>query len=85
MSNIPCTALMLALVISVPVAAGETKSSGPTPRQMAHCMMARVKVDRNENYKTAFKACREQLESVSSETRQTVNAMNNIDAKNPKP
>jgi hypothetical protein len=86
MSNIPYLALVAALLLPVTVAADETKSSSPTPRQMAHCMMARVKVERNENYKTAFKACREQLETTSSETRGTaVNAMNNVDAENPKP
>jgi hypothetical protein len=87
MSHIPYLALVAAMLISVPAAADEAKSSSPTPRQMAHCMMARVKVERNENYKTAFKACREQLESVSSETRPpAMNAMNNVeDAENSKP
>jgi hypothetical protein len=86
MSNIPYLALVAAMSISVPAAADQTKSSSPTPRQLAHCMMARVKVERNQNYKTAFKACREQLETTSSETRgAAVNAMNNVDTENQKP
>jgi hypothetical protein len=80
MSNIPCATLVSALLISLPAAADEPKTSNPTPRQMAHCMMARVKTARNENYKTAFKVCREQLESASGEPGRTaVNAMNNVD------
>jgi hypothetical protein len=81
MSNIICTALAAALAISVPAAADETRNSSPTPRQMAHCVLARVKMDKNQNYKTAFKACREQFESVPGEPRErAVNVMNNVDA-----
>jgi hypothetical protein len=85
MNNIH-TVLVLALLVSWPAVADETRSAGPTPRQMAHCMMARVKVSPNESYKTAFKACREQFESTSGESSRTdVNAMNNVDAaSNPK-
>jgi hypothetical protein len=85
MSNIPYTTLVLALLISATAAADDAKTSSLTPRQMAHCIMARVKVSPNESYKTAFKACREQLESVSGDaaTPTVVNAMNNTDAADP--
>ena len=83
MSNIPYTALGLALLMAVPAMADETKASNPTPRQMAHCMMARVKVTPTETYKTAFKACRAQFESVPAETG-TQTAMNNTDPASPK-
>lgn len=79
MSNISYTAPVLALLMSLPAAADDSKNSIPTARQMAHCMMARVKASPSENYKTAFKVCREQFESAANET-QPVNARNNVDA-----
>jgi hypothetical protein len=77
MSKILYAAPILGLLISLPASADDTKNSNPTPRQMAHCMMARVKLDRNESYKSAFKACREEFESQPSP--QVVNAMNNLE------
>jgi hypothetical protein len=82
MSNIPYPTLVLALLISATAAADDAKISSPTTRQMVHCIMARAKASPNESYKTAFKVCREQFESVSREppTPTAVNAMNNADA-----
>jgi hypothetical protein len=84
MNNIPYTGLVLTLIICAPAAANDsdTRSSSPTPREMVHCMMARVKASANESYKSAFKACREQFEAASNEKRQVdINAMN-LDAGN---
>jgi hypothetical protein len=76
------TGLTLAvLFFSLPAAAGDDKSPNFTPRQMAHCMMARVKVSPTETYKAAFKACRAQFESASGETG-TQTAMNNANSAN---
>jgi hypothetical protein len=82
MSNVPYTALVLTLLISATAAADDNKSSSPTARQMAHCMMARVRSTPKESYKTAFKVCREQFESMAAEPPApvAVNAMNNADA-----
>jgi hypothetical protein len=82
MSNIPYTTLLLALLISTAAAADDTKNSSPTARQMAHCMLARVRASPKESYKTAFKVCREQFESMAEEAPapSAVNAMNNADA-----
>ena len=82
MSNIPYTTLVLALLLSATAAADDAKTSSPTTRQMAHCMMARVKASPSESYKTAYKVCREQFESASREppAPTAVNAMNNTDA-----
>jgi hypothetical protein len=82
MSNVPYTALLLTLLISAAAAADENKNSTPTARQMAHCMMARVKASPKESYKTAFKVCREQFESMAAEppAPAAVNAMNNAES-----
>ena len=86
MGNLPYITLVVGLLISVPAAADDSKNTAPTARQMAHCMMARVKTPPHESYRTAFKACKEQFESASGEIQPPVNAMNNVDAADsPKP
>jgi hypothetical protein len=86
MSNISHAAPVLALLISLPATANDTKASLPTAREMAHCMMVRVKTTPNETYKSAFKACRDQFESAVNDAPSPINAMNNVDtADNPKP
>ena len=68
MRKISLTALALGLLVGLPASAEDGKSLSPTPRQMAHCMMARTKANHSENYKTAFKACKEQLGSGINES-----------------
>jgi hypothetical protein len=75
MSNISWTALTLSLLVTLPAAADDSKSANPTSRQMAHCVMARVKTTPSESYKVAFKACRDQFGAANDARTQT--AMNN--------
>jgi hypothetical protein len=77
--------LTVALLFALPAVAGDDRGPdrGPnyTPRQLAHCVMARAKVSPNESYKVAFKACREQLETVASDAK-TQTVMDNADTPN---
>jgi hypothetical protein len=57
----------ISLVTSAPALAGELNSPAFTPRQMAHCVMNRVRANAGESYRDAFKACKSQFESVRSE------------------
>ena len=57
----------VSLVASVPVYADDLKSPTATPRELAHCMMKRLRADSAESYRGAFKACREQLDSARSD------------------
>jgi hypothetical protein len=60
-------ALALGLASSAPAFAGDLNSPAVTPRQMAHCMMKRVRTNATESYRDAFKACKSQFDSVRSE------------------
>jgi hypothetical protein len=72
------------LVTSAPVFADDSKSPAFTPRQLAHCMMKRVRSSGAESYRDAYKACKDQLESAQSDraadTKMTAAAL----AENPK-
>lgn len=57
----------ISLVTSAPALAGDLKSPAFTPREMAHCMMKRVRSNTTESYRDGFKACKSQFESVRSE------------------
>jgi hypothetical protein len=62
----------IGLVTSAPALAGDLKSPAFTPREMAHCMMKRVRANTTESnttesYRDAFKACKSHFESVRSE------------------
>ncbi len=60
----PCIAVLtIAVLFALPVVAGDDTTPSYTPRQLAHCVMARAKASPNESYKVAFKVCRQQLES----------------------
>jgi hypothetical protein len=78
MSKWPRTALAAALLVSLPAAAGDNGSPNFTPRQMAHCVMHRVKDSPSESYKSAFRACKDQFGATASKETQT--AMNNADS-----
>jgi hypothetical protein len=70
MKKLSIAVLTIAVLFALPAIAGDDRSPNYTPRQLAHCVMARTKASPNESYKVAFKACREQLD--------TQTAMNNI-------
>jgi hypothetical protein len=55
------------LVTSAPVFADDSKSPALTPRQLAHCMLKRVRANSAESYRDAYKACKDQLESAQSD------------------
>jgi hypothetical protein len=70
MNKLSIAVLTIALLFALPAVAGDVRSPSYTPRQLAHCVMARAKATPNESYKVAFKVCREQLS--------TQTAMNNV-------
>jgi hypothetical protein len=70
MNKLSIAVLTIAVLFALPAIAGDDRSPNYTPRQLAHCVMARAKASPNESYKVAFKACREQLD--------TQTAMNNV-------
>ena len=53
--------------LKAPAFASDLNSPAFTPRQMAHCMMKRVRANSAESYRDAFKACKSQFESVRSD------------------
>jgi hypothetical protein len=55
------------LATSAPVFADDLNSPAFTPRQMAHCMMKRVRANSAESYRDAFKACKSQFDSMRSD------------------
>jgi hypothetical protein len=79
MSKISIAALMIAVMFSLSAAAGDARSPNFTPRQMAHCVMHRVKDSPSESYKAAIKACKEEFDSAASNGRDAQTAMNNAD------
>jgi hypothetical protein len=70
MTKLSIAVLTIAVLFALPAIAADDRSPNYTPRQLAHCVMARTKASPNESYKVAFKACREQLN--------TETAMNNV-------
>jgi hypothetical protein len=81
MSKISIAVLTVALLFALPAVAGDDRGPNYTPRQLAHCVMARAKASPNESYKVAFKACREQLETVANDGK-TQTVMDNVDNPN---
>jgi hypothetical protein len=57
----------ISLVASAPAFAGDLKSPAFTPRQLAHCMMKRARANSAESYRDAYKACKDQFESMQSD------------------
>lgn len=73
-----CIALTLAAapmaLLTTPASAQEPRDSAATPRQVAHCMMKRLRADHGESYRDAFKACKQELAAESARNADT--AMN---------
>jgi hypothetical protein len=59
--------IAMSLAASVPALAGDLTSPAFTPRQMAHCMMRRLRVHTDESYRNAFKACKTQFAADRSD------------------
>jgi hypothetical protein len=57
----------IGLVTSAPAFADDSKSPAFTPRQLAHCMIKRVRANSTESYRDAYRACKDQLESAQSD------------------
>ena len=62
-------AIAIGLVASAPALAGDLTSPAFTPRQMAHCMMKRLRENTAESYRAAFKTCKSQFEAERSDRR----------------
>jgi hypothetical protein len=66
-------AVAVSLAISAPAFAGDSNALPATPREMAHCMMKRLKANNSESYRAAFKACKDQFAApAGQETAMTV-------------
>jgi hypothetical protein len=66
MNKLSIAVLTIAVLFALPAIAGGERGPNYTPRQLAHCVMARAKASPNESYKVAFKACREQLDTQTA-------------------
>jgi hypothetical protein len=75
----------ISLATSAPVFAGDSNSPAFTPRQMAHCMMKRVRANGTESYHDAFKACKSQFEAARSDHPADTAITAATQAENPKP
>ena len=67
----------IGLATSAPAFGADSNSPAFTPRQMAHCMMKRVRTNAAESYRDAFKACKSQFDSVRAD-RPTDTAMTGV-------
>lgn len=65
-------------LLTTPAMAQEPKDSAATPRQVAHCMMKRLRADRGESYRDAFRVCKQELAAESDRNADT--AMNGAGA-----
>ena len=59
--------LMAAPLIAVPALAEELQKVSFTPREMAHCMMKRFRVNHSESYRDAYKACKEEFDLAQAD------------------
>jgi hypothetical protein len=57
-------ALTVAFFTAPAVGDEQPKDSGPTPRQLAHCMMKRLRETPSESYRDAFKQCKEEFDAL---------------------
>jgi hypothetical protein len=60
-------AISVTLISSAPALAGDLLYSAATPRQLAHCMVKRLRANNTESYRDALKACRNGVDSVRPE------------------
>lgn len=66
--------VMVFLLVSVPTFADDLKTASFTPREMAHCMMKRLRAHNSDSYRDAYKTCKQQFDSAQAD-RATATAM----------
>lgn len=76
MNTIRCLALVSAVAVALPAAAHDKNTLDP--RQVAHCMLSRMKANQSESYREAFKVCKQQADPASRDAGTT--AMNGTTA-----
>jgi len=70
-------AISLGLILStytLPAYAAEDSGSAVTPRQLAHCMLKRMRASQTESYREAFRACKDQLDLTRADIATAMNA-----------
>jgi hypothetical protein len=70
-------ALSLGFIVStytLPASAADDGAS-VSPRQVAHCMLKRMKASQTESYRDAFKACKDQLGISRSDIATAMNTV----------
>jgi hypothetical protein len=75
MKTISIAALVIGVLGALPAVASDEHGQNFTQRQMAHCVMHRVKDVPNESYKMAIKACKDQFDASASSDKLTQTAM----------
>jgi hypothetical protein len=69
--------ICLGLILSahtLPAYAADDDSPSVSPRQLAHCMLKRMKASQTVTYRDAFKACRDQLDLTKAAIATAMNA-----------
>jgi hypothetical protein len=74
MNRTALSALVVSLAAALPAVADDVKDSALTPRQIAHCVLSRVRASQSESYRDAFKACKHQLETAKGKLASPVPA-----------
>ena len=59
--------VVISLAAATPALAGDLTTPAFTPRQLAHCVMRRVRANTAESYRDAYKTCKDQLASAQSD------------------
>jgi hypothetical protein len=70
----------ICLTLGLPAYAADHSGPNISSRQLAHCMLKKMRASQTESYRDAFKACRDQLDPQ----RDATTAMN-TSAPAPKP
>jgi hypothetical protein len=76
-ASIAGLAICLGFILStytLPAHAANDGGSAVTPRQVAHCMLKRMRASQTESYRDAFKACKDQLDLTRADIATAMNA-----------
>jgi hypothetical protein len=75
-ANQASPALIALMLASAPAFSSEPNDSAAaaTPRQVAHCMMKRLRADRSESYRDAFRTCKQELAAPNSDLATAMNS-----------
>jgi hypothetical protein len=74
MKNLRMLVLGLSLGMALPAAAHDKNALNP--RDVVHCMQARMKASQTESYREAFKICKQQLDPRDGNDGRALNAAN---------